>query len=62
MPTKPGQRFHGSELIEVIKTTVVEGEGVIGDPAREVIYYFTPDGEELAKHDSFPRDYDKTSG
>ena len=51
MLIKPGQKFHGSELIEVIKTTVVEGKGVDSNPVREVIYYSSPDGEELAKHD-----------
>jgi hypothetical protein len=53
MLIKPGQKFHGSKLIEVIKTTVVEGKGVDGDPVREVIYYSNPDGEELAKHDPY---------
>lgn len=53
MLIKPGQKFHGSELIEVVKTTVIEGEGVAGDPFREVIYYSDLDGDELAKHDPY---------
>lgn len=51
MLIKPGQKFHGSVLIEVIKTTVVEGKGIDEDPVREVIYYSSLDGKELAKDD-----------
>jgi len=42
--------FRGFEIIEVIKITVNEGEGVKGDPVRRVTYWYEKDGN-LISHD-----------
>lgn len=36
---------------EVIEVVALEGHGIGGDPVREVTYYYTPDGEVLARND-----------
>ena len=44
-------RFRSARVIEVIEITVAEGEGIEGDPVRLVRYYFSLDGELLARRD-----------
>lgn len=39
------------EVIQVIKSSICEGEGEVGDPLRVVDYYHTLKGEFLAKYD-----------
>lgn len=39
-------------VMQVIKTVSVTGEGVAGDPVREVIHYWDTDGTLLAEVDA----------
>ncbi len=38
------ERLDGVEVVQVIKTTLVKGRGVEGDPARTFIRYYDLDG------------------
>lgn len=45
-----------AEVIKVIHTVALCGEGVEGDPIREVVQYWSLDGELLAEQDGFEGD------
>lgn len=47
-----GKPISNLSVQEVIVITVVKGKGIEGDPYREVIQYWTTDGELLAVKDS----------
>lgn len=40
-----------SQIIQVIETRSAQGRGVNGDPVREVVRYFSLEGELLAESD-----------
>jgi hypothetical protein len=41
----------GSQVVEVIQSITLEGEGVAGDPCRDVLWYHSKDGQLLAVTD-----------
>lgn len=44
-------RFRGSQVMEVVRTVICEGDGTEENVAREVTYYSDVDGNLLAKVD-----------
>ena len=49
-------RLKGISVIEVIEVVVLEGEGVPGDPTRNVTYYYDRNGTVLAKCDHWDKE------
>lgn len=41
------------EMVELIKVTAIEGQGVYPDPKRPVEYWFTKDGALIARRDAW---------
>lgn len=48
------ENFRKSQVIEVIETVVLEGEGTEAYPYQEITYYSRPDGQLLAKTTRIP--------
>ena len=42
-----------AKVIEVIRLSVVEGEGIVEDPCRNVTYFYALDGTLLAREDAW---------
>lgn len=42
-----------ARCVEMIEVTVTEGEGVLGDPKRRVVYYFRTPGTLAARYDEW---------
>lgn len=49
--------FRGVSIVQVIKVTVNEGEGISGDPIQPVTYWYTMDGELISHNDSEIREF-----
>ncbi len=52
------------DRVTVTRVVVLEGKGVVGDPAREVIYFFDDNGNRIARRDHWEensRDHDSIS-
>ncbi len=47
----PIPTFGGARVVELIEVRTGEGAGIEGDPYREVIWYYTLDGEQAAIRD-----------
>lgn len=43
--------MRSAKIVEVIVTVSLEGEGVEGDPCREITRYWTKDGNLIAEKD-----------
>lgn len=46
-------RVRDVQVIEVIRVVYIEGEGVPGDPVREIVAYYSPEGLRLAEYDEW---------
>lgn len=42
-----------AKLIQVIEVETHRGQGVVGDPSRIVVQYYSPDGTLLAERDAW---------
>lgn len=47
----PGMGARGARVIQVIEVTTYEGAGTSEDIGRTVLWYYSLDGELLARHD-----------
>lgn len=46
------ERLDGAEVIQAICVRVTKGDGTAQDPVREMRYYYSLDGYQIAVHDT----------